>query len=57
VLDLNDSTSPRGSRSLHCRISIRLMSAWGHLQALPHRNSNGWFTSISRHSGVEMPCS
>jgi hypothetical protein len=23
---------------------------------VPHRNSKGRFTSISRHSGVEMPC-
>src|SRR6266436_10410457 len=29
VLDLNDSTSRRGGRPLHCGISTWLMSAWG----------------------------
>jgi hypothetical protein len=28
----------------------------GHFPALPHRNSNGWFTSISRHYFGEITC-
>jgi hypothetical protein len=34
-----------------------LLARQGQKPALPRCNSNGWFTSISRHSGVEMPCS
>jgi hypothetical protein len=42
--------------SLASRFPVYL-AAMGQNPELPRCNSNGWFTSISRHSGVEMPYS
>jgi hypothetical protein len=42
---------------LRCGILARLTAALGQNLRLPQRNIGIRFTSISRHSGVEMPCS
>src|ERR1700730_8987607 len=51
----------RMNREVHVRVweraEVKFLRATRQKPALPRCNSNGWFTSISRHSGVEMPCS
>src|SRR5262245_9667173 len=45
-----DSTPRYGRRLLRCEILTKLMTAVGHLQALPHCISNVRCASISRHT-------
>jgi hypothetical protein len=47
----------RSSRSglLQCGISSRLLTAQGQKPRLPHRNTDGRFTSVSGHYAGDLP--
>jgi hypothetical protein len=56
LADVERGLDPGQRTRAQCTISAPLMSEMGHFPALPHRNSNSWFTQLADIPGIEMPC-
>src|SRR6202022_3253617 len=56
ALVTKDSIPPNRGSLLRCGISTRSSSVVGQNPKLPHRNSNGRFTSISGHNEFYLRC-